>query len=285
MSYGPFQLGELAEARSRRSRPGCCASSSARRSLLAVPTSRPMPGARAGRRRDAPRGKKPFKPAGKSDAVEDRKGRRVLVQRTGSDEARARNEDEARLWPAAPPEARLPWQARYQAAGRVMAMRVVGGRLRGRNIASPSSREIRPTQDRLRESVFNILIHAYDDPIEARGCSTCSPAPARSASRRCRAARSSRCSSTTAPKRARCCATMSRRSVSAASPSLSPRCHRSRPGASGRAVLAGVPRSALWQGACGESAGLVARWRLAGAGGAAGGGRGEGRRVHGARRF
>jgi 16S rRNA (guanine966-N2)-methyltransferase len=48
-------------------------------------------------------------------------------------------------------------------------MRVVGGRLRGRNLASPSSRDIRPTADRLRESVFNILIHAYGDPItEAR---------------------------------------------------------------------------------------------------------------------
>ena len=45
-------------------------------------------------------------------------------------------------------------------------MRVVGGRLKGRNLASPSSREIRPTADRLRELVFNILIHAYDNPIE-----------------------------------------------------------------------------------------------------------------------
>ena len=45
-------------------------------------------------------------------------------------------------------------------------MRVVGGRLKGRNLASPLSREIRPTADRLRESVFNILVHAYDDPIE-----------------------------------------------------------------------------------------------------------------------
>jgi 16S rRNA (guanine966-N2)-methyltransferase len=44
-------------------------------------------------------------------------------------------------------------------------MRVVGGRLRGRNLASPASREIRPTADRLRESVFNILAHAYGDPI------------------------------------------------------------------------------------------------------------------------
>jgi len=45
-------------------------------------------------------------------------------------------------------------------------MRVVGGRLKGRNLASPSSCEIRPTADRLRESVFNILIHAYDNPID-----------------------------------------------------------------------------------------------------------------------
>src|SRR3979411_1258136 len=48
-------------------------------------------------------------------------------------------------------------------------MRVVGGRLKGRNMASPPSHDIRPTADRLRESLFNILIHAYDDPIaEAR---------------------------------------------------------------------------------------------------------------------
>ena len=39
------------------------------------------------------------------------------------------------------------------------------GRLKGRNLASPSSRDIRPTADRLRESLFNILMHAYDDPI------------------------------------------------------------------------------------------------------------------------
>jgi 16S rRNA (guanine966-N2)-methyltransferase len=45
-------------------------------------------------------------------------------------------------------------------------MRVVGGRLRGRNIASPASRDIRPTADRLRESLFNILAHAYGDPVE-----------------------------------------------------------------------------------------------------------------------
>jgi 16S rRNA (guanine966-N2)-methyltransferase len=45
-------------------------------------------------------------------------------------------------------------------------MRVVGGRLRGRNLAAPSSQAIRPTADRLRESLFNILVHAYDNRIE-----------------------------------------------------------------------------------------------------------------------
>src|SRR5882762_6276869 len=44
-------------------------------------------------------------------------------------------------------------------------MRVVGGRLKGRNLASPSSRDIRPTADRLREAVFNILTHAYGDAV------------------------------------------------------------------------------------------------------------------------
>jgi 16S rRNA (guanine966-N2)-methyltransferase len=44
-------------------------------------------------------------------------------------------------------------------------MRVVGGRLRGRNLAPPKSQAIRPTADRLRESLFNILAHAYGDPV------------------------------------------------------------------------------------------------------------------------
>jgi 16S rRNA (guanine966-N2)-methyltransferase len=44
-------------------------------------------------------------------------------------------------------------------------MRVIGGRLRGRNLAAPKSNTIRPTSDRLRESAFNILAHAYGDPV------------------------------------------------------------------------------------------------------------------------
>ena len=44
-------------------------------------------------------------------------------------------------------------------------MRIVGGRLRGRAIAAPKSQAIRPTSDRLREALFNILQHAYGDPV------------------------------------------------------------------------------------------------------------------------
>ena len=43
-------------------------------------------------------------------------------------------------------------------------MRVVGGRLRSRPIAGPKGQTLRPTADRLRESLFNILAHAYGDP-------------------------------------------------------------------------------------------------------------------------
>jgi 16S rRNA (guanine966-N2)-methyltransferase len=44
-------------------------------------------------------------------------------------------------------------------------MRVVGGRLRSRPLAGPKSHALRPTADRLREALFNILQHAYGDPV------------------------------------------------------------------------------------------------------------------------
>lgn len=44
-------------------------------------------------------------------------------------------------------------------------MRVVGGELRGRRLESPDGREIRPTSDRAREALFNLLMHGpYDGP-------------------------------------------------------------------------------------------------------------------------
>jgi 16S rRNA (guanine966-N2)-methyltransferase len=44
-------------------------------------------------------------------------------------------------------------------------MRVVGGRLRSRPLAGPKSHAVRPTSDRAREALFNILAHAYGDPV------------------------------------------------------------------------------------------------------------------------
>ncbi|MGB6537306.1 MAG: 16S rRNA (guanine(966)-N(2))-methyltransferase RsmD [Xanthobacteraceae bacterium] len=41
--------------------------------------------------------------------------------------------------------------------------------MRGRALAGPGATDIRPTADRLRENLFNILAHAYGDPVgEAR---------------------------------------------------------------------------------------------------------------------
>jgi 16S rRNA (guanine966-N2)-methyltransferase len=42
-------------------------------------------------------------------------------------------------------------------------MRIVGGRFKGRNIDGPTTGATRPTSDRTRESVFNILAHGIAD--------------------------------------------------------------------------------------------------------------------------
>jgi 16S rRNA (guanine966-N2)-methyltransferase len=42
-------------------------------------------------------------------------------------------------------------------------MRIVGGRFRGRALATPQHEGLRPTSDRVRESVFNILAHGIAD--------------------------------------------------------------------------------------------------------------------------
>ncbi|MFC5305497.1 16S rRNA (guanine(966)-N(2))-methyltransferase RsmD [Azospirillum picis] len=39
-------------------------------------------------------------------------------------------------------------------------MRIVGGKHRGRSLAAPAGRDTRPTTDRTRQAIFNILAHA-----------------------------------------------------------------------------------------------------------------------------
>ena len=99
VSYGPFQLGELAEGQVEEVKTRVLREQLGEKiaALAGADFNRPMPGeATAEPAEDlVPREKKPFKPSGKNALVSDRKGRRVLVQRSGSEEARARNEDEA----------------------------------------------------------------------------------------------------------------------------------------------------------------------------------------------
>ncbi len=45
-------------------------------------------------------------------------------------------------------------------------MRIVGGKFRGRKLAEPKSREIRPTTDRNRESLFNIITHNWPEKLD-----------------------------------------------------------------------------------------------------------------------
>jgi len=45
-------------------------------------------------------------------------------------------------------------------------MRIVGGEFRGRPLAAPRSSAIRPTTDRTREAVFNVLAHRFDGRLE-----------------------------------------------------------------------------------------------------------------------
>jgi 16S rRNA (guanine966-N2)-methyltransferase len=48
-------------------------------------------------------------------------------------------------------------------------MRIVGGRFKGRPLMAPEARDTRPTSDRARESVFNVLAHAAWSPgVEGR---------------------------------------------------------------------------------------------------------------------
>lgn len=45
-------------------------------------------------------------------------------------------------------------------------MRIVSGRFRGASLATPKGQDIRPTSDRVREAVFNILVHGLEAEIE-----------------------------------------------------------------------------------------------------------------------
>jgi 16S rRNA (guanine966-N2)-methyltransferase len=45
-------------------------------------------------------------------------------------------------------------------------MRIVGGEFRGRPLATPRTEAIRPTSDRTREAVFNMLAHRFPEKLD-----------------------------------------------------------------------------------------------------------------------
>ena len=93
ISYGPFQLGELEEGGVEEVKTRVLREQLGEKIAEAsgADFARQLPS--KGDPSDDPIIVK--KPEFKRSTVEDRKGRRVLVQRTGSEESRARNEEEA----------------------------------------------------------------------------------------------------------------------------------------------------------------------------------------------
>jgi 23S rRNA pseudouridine2605 synthase len=93
VSYGPFQLGEVPEGQVEEVRARVLRDQLGEKIIEKSGAQFDVPQkSSSGDDESAPREKKP---ATKRDVINDRKGRRVLVQRTGSEEARERNEAEA----------------------------------------------------------------------------------------------------------------------------------------------------------------------------------------------
>jgi 23S rRNA pseudouridine2605 synthase len=87
ISFGPFQLGELAEGAVEEVKTRVLREQLGERVIAQAGADFAGPQRLEEGEDDAPCGKKPFKPSGKSALVFDRKGRRVLVQRSGSEQA------------------------------------------------------------------------------------------------------------------------------------------------------------------------------------------------------
>lgn len=93
VSYGPFQLGEVPEGQVEEIRSRVLREQLGDKVIEKSGAQFDVPQKAASTDDDGASREK--KPASKRDVIADRKGRRVLVQRTGSEEARERNESEA----------------------------------------------------------------------------------------------------------------------------------------------------------------------------------------------
>ncbi len=104
ISYGPFQLGEIEEGQVEEIKSRVLRDQLGDKIVAMSGAQFDKPVKEAVEGDDEPRAKDGIKERvkgrikpinSKSGLIADRKGRRVLVQRTGGDEARARNEDES----------------------------------------------------------------------------------------------------------------------------------------------------------------------------------------------
>ena len=169
-------------------------------------------------------------------------------------------------------------------------MRIVGGRLRGRALAAPKSQAVRPTADRLREALFNILAHAYGDPVTgARVLDLFAGTGALGLEALSRGAQFALFVDDGAEARALIRENVAALGLGGVSKIFRRDATRLGSGASARAVHARLSRSALWAGPGRASARQRARGRLArGRRADRGGGGGKGRlrrarRIRGAR--
>ncbi|CAN5370370.1 pseudouridine synthase [soil metagenome] len=95
ISYGPFQLGEIEEGQVEEIKSRVLREQLGDKIVTTSGAQFDKPVKEVAEGEAAPRIKGRIKPAGsKSGLIADRKGRRILVTRAGSDESRARNEEE-----------------------------------------------------------------------------------------------------------------------------------------------------------------------------------------------
>ena len=89
------------------------------------------------------------------------------VERLDGARRQAPGQEGFRGWRALPrPASGRERQAAAAGRARARAVRIVGGEFRGRPLATPRSDAIRPTTDRTREALFNILAHRFADRLD-----------------------------------------------------------------------------------------------------------------------
>ena len=185
VSYGPFQLGDLPDGAVEEVKTRALREQLGERiaALAGADFSGPLRGARSAARSQA-RDALPRHPRGASACARERapsshgcgdgtEATRPAAASRAVNRAKCRSRglrgDDRRARPTAKTRSRAPSRrpsSLQRPAGPLM--RIVGGRLAGARSSAPKSQAIRPTADRLREALFNILSHAYGDPVDRR---------------------------------------------------------------------------------------------------------------------